>query len=93
MVRVAIGEKRVSDQGYVLIKVGPKKNDYKLQHRLVMEEHLGRSLHRDETVHHKNGKRDDNRIENLELWSSSHPKGQRAEDLVAWANEIIKRYS
>jgi hypothetical protein len=49
-------------------------------HRLMMEQMLGRELQPYETVHHKNGKRADNRSENLELWSSRHGRGQRVSD-------------
>lgn len=62
------------------------------EHRLVMERSIGRKLLREETVHHLNGDRLDNRLENLELWHSGQPPGQRAVDKVAWAEQILRLY-
>ena len=82
--------------GYQLVYLpehpSARKDGYILEHVHVMTEHLGRELLPHENVHHKNGVRHDNRLENLELWSTSQPAGQRVEDKVAWAMELLKLY-
>jgi hypothetical protein len=62
------------------------------EHRIAMERLLGRELVAGEEVHHKNGNRYDNRPENLELWNKSQPSGQRPEDKIVWAKEILSLY-
>lgn len=62
-------------RGYTLIRLyghpyGDKKG-YVYLHRLVVEEYLGRYLHPDEKVHHKDGNTDNNNIENLEIMSQA----------------------
>lgn len=64
-----------------------------LEHRLVMQRQMGRPLLPDESVHHINGVRTDNRPENLELWSKSQPAGQRVADKVAWARAVLETYA
>jgi hypothetical protein len=60
-----------------------------MEHTLVMEQYLGRPLRPGENIHHINGVRDDNRIENLEVWRISQPAGIRVRDLV---REVITNY-
>lgn len=83
------GDTRPVRDGYVQeYRVG----GWEQQHRIVMEGILGRALLPGENVHHINGVRKDNRPENLELWVTSQPSGQRPADLVAWAHEILALY-
>ncbi len=89
--------RQVARGGYVKVFVGvgtsgALASGHVLEHRWVMQEKLGRPLLKHENVHHINGVRTDNRLENLELWSTSQPSGQRVEDKIRWAREFLALY-
>ena len=73
--------------GYRIVTVNGKQIP---EHRLVMEGIIGRKLATLETVHHRNGIRDDNSPSNLELWASRNPRGQRVQDMTKWAIEYLE---
>lgn len=62
------------------------------EHVWVMIQFIGRPLVKGEVVHHKNGIRDDNRIENLELCHHGQPPGQRVDDKIKFYIEFLERY-
>ena len=87
--------RHVNKQGYIAWKtptIRGVKGKWTLEHREVMAQMLGRPLRPEETVHHKNGRRDDNRPENIELRSGNHGPGGDVSAMVKWAHDFIALY-
>ncbi|MEI7494509.1 MAG: HNH endonuclease signature motif containing protein [Alphaproteobacteria bacterium] len=84
------GGSTIRKNGYKEIKFG--ENRGKLEHRVIYEQYYGIKLKPHQNIHHINGVKLDNRIENLELWDTSQPSGQRIEDKIRFYFNLVKVY-
>lgn len=87
----------INRDGYVYVYMPEHENSdkwgYVAEHKFVMSEKIGRPLMKGEQVHHKNSIKNDNRPENLELWSGDHPSGQRVSDMILFCVQYLTKYA
>ncbi len=86
------GYRRIYSKGHPNSLQKGSSRGMMFEHVFIMSEHLKRPLMPGENVHHKNGIRHDNRIENLELWSKSQPYGSLVDDKIQWCKEFLSLY-
>jgi hypothetical protein len=90
------GDTRMNQNGYIIEycpgHIQANEVGEALQHRRIVSDMIKRKLENYENVHHINGQRNDNRPENLELWVSKQPSGQRPKDLIEYAEWILRTY-
>lgn len=97
-IRPPAGDRHIS-HGYYVVTIPPQMRyltggeSQALEHRYVMAQLLDRPLWPDESVHHRSGDRLDNSPANLELWSRWQPRGQRVEDKIDFARDLLRRYA
>lgn len=95
------GDRLRTEHGYIAVKVpadhphawGPprlKRHKYAYEHVVMMMVHIGRPLRPGEVVHHRNGKRDDNRLDNLELTTKSEHAREHSD--VSGARDRLGRF-
>lgn len=84
------GEGSINGKGYREFRHGELRGVR--VHRYVYEQHYGIKLTPNQNIHHINGDRLDNRIENLELWDTTQPCGQRVEDKIKFYFELVEKY-
>ena len=96
MVKEKSKKGHIDKRGYIVLynSIHPNKwkNDHIHEHVLIMSEYLGRPLKKGENIHHINGDRQDNRVENLELWHRTQPSGQKLTDKIKSSLELLRSY-